>query len=74
MKKNEIIGLANFFIAQTVNPEIKKIIMEDELFMESFGDTLEWCSDSFDRERFINYVHKGIELQKKGIAIPDIYY
>ena len=43
-------------------------------FLESFSETIEWFSDSFDRERFINYVHKGIELQKKGIVIQDIYY
>jgi hypothetical protein len=74
MKKNEIIGFANFLISETLNPEFKKIIMEDEFFLESFSETIEWFSDSFDRERFINYVHKGIELQKKGIVIQDIYY
>ena len=36
MKKNEIIGFANFLISETLNPEFKKIIMEDEFFFGEF--------------------------------------
>jgi len=67
VKKIQIIDLAEIIISNST-------ILKEKLFIEDLINILKENNDSFNEEQFLDYIHSGLRLRKKGICQTHLDY